>query len=108
MANYLLIESRDPFDSNSARNYYQLASSLVAAGHGVTLFLVENGVLAARKGARDAGLAGLASNGVKVLADAFALQERAISNDDLLDGVSPSPLEVVVDMLEQGHKALWH
>ena len=49
MANYLLIESRDPFDSNDVANFYGLASGLAKAGNGVTLFLVQNGVLPARQ-----------------------------------------------------------
>ena len=51
MAKYLLIESRDPFDSNDVANYYNLASGLAAAGNDVTLFLVQNGVFPARNSA---------------------------------------------------------
>jgi len=43
---------------------------------------------------------------VKVLADDFSLQERGISK--LADGVLASPIDVVVDHLEAGHKTLWH
>jgi len=46
--NYLLIESRDPFESNDVLYYYELSKGLVEAGNEVTLFLVQNGVLAAR------------------------------------------------------------
>ncbi len=50
MANYLLIESRDPFECKDVNYYYDLASSLAAEAEGVTLFLVQNGVLPARQG----------------------------------------------------------
>ena len=49
MNNYLLIESRDPFESNDVLYYYELSKGLVEAGNEVTLFLVQNGVLAARR-----------------------------------------------------------
>ena len=42
MAKYLLIESRDPFESNEVANTYQVASGLAGAGDEVTLFLVQN------------------------------------------------------------------
>ena len=48
MARYVLIESRDPFESRDVPYYYGLANDLAAQGQEVTLFLVQNGVLAAR------------------------------------------------------------
>ena len=111
MAGYLLIESRDPFDSSDVANFLALAEGLSKAGNTVTLFLVQNGVLPARHGARSAtlaALAALAGNGVEVLADAFSLQERGISANRLLPGIKAAPLDIVVDRLADGCKALWH
>jgi len=51
MAKYFLIESRSSFDSTQVSQNYQLASDLANAGNETTLFLVENGVLAARAAA---------------------------------------------------------
>ena len=48
MGNYLMIASRDPFDSIEATRDYELAGGLAGDGHAVTVFLVQNGVLAAR------------------------------------------------------------
>jgi sulfur relay (sulfurtransferase) complex TusBCD TusD component (DsrE family) len=106
MAEYLLIESRDPFESNDVGYYYDLARGLVEAGERVTLFLVQNGVFAARPSAKAPQLRVLVGSGVKILADDFALKERGITK--LLDGVQIAPIEIVVDHLEAGHKALWH
>ncbi len=108
MANYLLIESRDPFDSNDVGNYLTLAADLVAAGNEVTLFLVQNGVFPARPGQYSAGLTHLASAGVEVLADEFSLRERGIASGRLVQGVSAAPLDIVVDRLADGCKAMWH
>ena len=49
MAGYLLIESRDPFESNDVSYYCDLARGLAEAGNQVTLFLVQNAVLASPK-----------------------------------------------------------
>lgn len=108
MASYLLIESRDPFDSNDVTTYYGLASDLARAGNEVTLFLVQNGVFPARPGARSAALTATASTGVEVLADEFSLRERGIDSQGLADGVSAAPLDTVIDQLADGRKAMWH
>ena len=43
MSDYLLIDSRDPFDS-SCRYFHDLACELAGKGHDVILFLVQNAV----------------------------------------------------------------
>jgi intracellular sulfur oxidation DsrE/DsrF family protein len=107
MAKYLLIESRDPFEVNDVLYYYDLADELAKDGE-VTLFLVQNGVLPARRSARSKRLTELAKAGVRVLADDFSLRERGIRPDRLAEGVSAAPLDVVIDQLADGRKALWH
>ncbi len=107
MADYLLIESRDPFESNDVSRLYALAGNLAKNGSKVTLFLVQNGVLSARENAQSAALSAVAGNGVEVLADEFSLRERGISPDGLVSGVSAAPLDVVVDQLADGRKVIW-
>ena len=108
MSNYLLIESRDPFDSNDTRFCGDLAQQLVAANNEVTIFLVQNGVLPARAGARSGELTKAAGAGVRVLADRFSLKERGIEEKGLVSGVTAAPLEVVMDALAEGAKVIWH
>ncbi len=107
MAKYLLIESRDPFEANDVRYYYELAATLATRGE-VTLFLVQNGVLPARRSSESRHLTQLAESGVRVLADEFSLRERAIGADRLAPGVTPAALDVVIDQLAEGRRALWH
>jgi sulfur relay (sulfurtransferase) complex TusBCD TusD component (DsrE family) len=106
MTQYLLIESRDPFESNDVVYYYDLAKGLVESGNQVTLFLAQNGVLSARPSTHSATLSALARSGVTVLADEFSLQERGIAK--LAEGVTAAAIDVVVDHLAAGHKTLWH
>ncbi len=108
MSQYLFIESRDPYESAEVPAYYDLAAGLAREGKQVTVFLVQNGVFAARKGAKAELVSQLAAAGVEVLADDFSLRERAIHPDRLVAGVTPAPIETVVDQLEAGRKALWH
>jgi predicted peroxiredoxin len=108
MPRYLLIESRDPFDSNDTGFWCDLAQQLAAAEHEVTLFLVQNGVLPVRPGAYSGNLSGLAGAGVRVLADSFSLKERGIDETRLTSGVAAAPLDVVLDALAEGVKVIWH
>ena len=108
MAKYLLVESRDPFESNDAAQFHDLAAGLAREGNEVTLFLVQNGVLGARRSPRSDALTALAAAGVQILADDFSLRERGIPGARLATGVRSAPLDVVIDQLAEGRKALWH
>jgi sulfur relay (sulfurtransferase) complex TusBCD TusD component (DsrE family) len=116
MTDYILIESRDPFESAEVGRFLELAEGLAKEGSEVTLFLVQNAVMASRHGARAnfpdntrvPSLAALAANGVKVLADSFSLQERGISPNRLVPGVTVASLSAVIDHMAAGRRALWH
>ena len=109
MPRYLLIESRDPFDSNDTRFCCDLATQLAAAKHEVTVFLVQNGVLAVRKNGRDSYLGRLVGAGITLLADDFSLCERGIQPSELHAGIQQSGMEKLVEMLVQENaKAIWH
>jgi predicted peroxiredoxin len=108
MSAYLLIESRDPFDSNDVSQIYDLATGLRRDNHDVTLFLVQNGVLPARRSTRSQALSDLAAAGVEILADEFSLRERGIADGSLAAGVSAASIDVVIDQLAEGRKAIWH
>ena len=111
MAEYLLVESRDPFEYADAAYFYHLAADLCRAGNTVTFFLVQNGVIVARKGVEQSPVAALrqAAPDVTILADDFSLRERAIAPDRLADGVAPSDVDALVERLAvPGVKAIWH
>jgi sulfur relay protein TusB/DsrH len=107
MSKYLFIESRDPFESRDTSFVADNASVLTQRGHEVTVFLLQNGVFAARNSAQS--LARLADAGVTLLADDFSLKERGIENRELAKGVQPVPIEKLVESLVQEKtKAIWH
>ena len=106
MARYLIIESRDPFESRDVGFLFELAVGLARAGNEVTVFLVQNGVLPARPGPRATELAAMAAAKVEILADEFSLRERGVTT--VVPGVRPSPIDVVVDRMAAGARALWH
>jgi predicted peroxiredoxin len=110
MARYVLVESRDPFESRDVPYYYTLASELAAKGEAVTLLLVQNGVLAARKEIPQNPLAAVLGAKVEVVADEFSLRERGIKDGQTLDGVRAVELDTLIDLAlgEAGTKVMWH
>jgi hypothetical protein len=108
MPRYLLIESRDPFDSGGFAQRCDLAAALIADGAEVMVYLVENAVLAVRRGADLAELAQLARLGVPVVADEFALHERGIAAAELARTVKSVPLDTLLNELGSGARALWN
>jgi intracellular sulfur oxidation DsrE/DsrF family protein len=107
MNKYLLIKASDSHECR-ADHLRALAAGLVAEGARVTLFLVQNGVDAARAGSSEGDAIGaLASAGVRICADEFSLAERGIQAARLAHAVTPAPLGLVVDELASGAKAVW-
>jgi predicted peroxiredoxin len=110
VSSYLLIGSRDVFEYGDAAYLYDQAKGLADAGNDVTMFLVQNAVLMARKGVDKSPIPKvLGQKRIKVLADEFCLKERAIGKDAILQGIQVSNVDALVDMLAQdGVKAVWH
>lgn len=106
---YILIESRDPFDSADTGFVSDTAAALRARGRPVTVYLVQNAVLATRAGARGSQVPGLTQAGVSVLADDFSLRERGIEAGEMTRGVREASIDALVDLVMQpGAKTLWH
>ena len=108
MAKYILVESRDPFDSADSLYFSELVLDISKRGNDTTLFLVQNGVLPLRRGSKyNETIAKLVTHNVNVLADGFSLNERGINR--LVDGVEIADMDRLVELvLEPGTKAIWH
>jgi predicted peroxiredoxin len=108
MAEFVLIESRDPSEFTTVNHFYRRALDLHEAGHNVTLFLVQNGVMPARKSVKADRLAELAAKGVTILADEFSLKQRAIEEDELLPEARIASLDIIASKMAAGAKTAWH
>lgn len=108
MSSYLLVETRDPFDSADCEHFWELAEGLADQEHDVTLYLVQNAVLATRRATtKEPAITRLAAR-TTVLADDFSLRERAIAEDELADGITVAGMDQLVDLAVDGRKVLWH
>jgi len=107
MESYLLFESQEPLECAQVPRHYALAAGLKKEGNRVTLFLVQNGVAAARRSLRSDALSQLIDAGVEVLADDFSLRERGMSPLRLTAGVKMATIAEALDQFAEGRKALW-
>jgi sulfur transfer complex TusBCD TusB component (DsrH family) len=108
MAGYVFIAARDPWDGPEHEQVFELAGTLAEARDSVSIYLTENAVLAARAGGGERWLRPLLSAGVSVFADPFALAERGITAERVIEGVVSAPIEQLVDLLAEGRQALWY
>jgi hypothetical protein len=109
LAHYLFIESQDPFEDAGTLAYAEQAEALAREGERVTLWLIENGVHAARAKAQLPMRERLVAAGVSVLADTMSLRERGIGAGELHASIEPRELERAIDLLaDGGTKAVFH
>ena len=105
---FLFIASSDPIGTAHAADASDLALHLAQAGKQVGVFLIQNGVVPARRGARWDGLDTLVRAGVRIQADAFSLRERGVAAEALADGVEASDdLTPILDALGSGARVVW-
>ena len=101
MKRFLVVESRDLTEYTSGTTLMSLVEGLGKSGDEVVLFLLENGVIAARKGA-DAGqgLSRLSDRGTRIFAEDVSCRARGITA--LADGVRESSLDFLADAIAGG------
>lgn len=108
MSSYLLIESRDPYESADTYHLSELAINLKQAGNSVSVLLINNGVLPARRDSHDRHLDNLIHGRIDVLADDFSLRERAIDQSSLKHGIEPVSVDFIIEKLIGDAKVIWH
>lgn len=108
MKSYLLIESQGEHEAAGVAQFLELAEALGRKGDRVEVMLVQNGVIAARKGAKADALERLIRAGVTVCADEFSLRERALPEKSLKKGVKPAPIGQIIDRMAEGWNVIWH
>ncbi len=109
MAQYLLVESKDPLNGGSYS--FELAKQLRDLQHGVTIYLIQDAVFAARKrfAAGEKLVTDAKARQVTLLADEVSLRQRGISAERRAEGVRVSKVDELTDLLmEKSDKAIWH
>jgi predicted peroxiredoxin len=106
MRELLIIETRDAADHKDPERMADLAIGMSKTGVPTTIFLAENGAFNARANGKSRFDAAI-SKGVRVADDRFALEERAIDEAALMDGISVGDIDLVVDRLADGACVMW-
>ncbi len=109
MARYLLVESKDP--SEGGEYAFDLGKQLRELHHDVTIYLVQDAVLAGRR--RFEGGKKLLDDAtrerISVLADETSLRQRGLIDGRLSPSVRVSNMGELIDLLmEKSDKAIWH
>lgn len=94
----VILTARDPLRAGDGPHAARAARDLASAGHEVVLVLLEDAVVLARAGHRDAvALEEAIHAGVQVLAEEDALARRAVA--EVGEGVETTGMPEVVDLL---------
>jgi sulfur transfer complex TusBCD TusB component (DsrH family) len=106
MNSYLLIESRSDQESPDVPALRDVATGLRAAGHEVTVFLLQNAVITA---AVEPSIENLAETGVTVWADHFSVEARGLAGLPRPPGLRVGGMPDLVRLLmAPGTVAVWH
>lgn len=108
MADYLFLQSQEPFTEARTAAQYQLAMDLADSGAKVQMLLVQNGVVPARKLVEHELFAQLLKSPVTILADEFSLQQRQIDASQIHEAITPAAISMVIQALADGHKVIWN
>src|SRR5205823_6040373 len=109
MRHYVLMETRDPFENNDADFLQSIVQAWTSAGNRVTIFLAQNGVLAARKKARSGHLRRLSECGASIRAEEFSLQERSITRGETHPFVKISAMDALIELMSDPEtRVIWH
>lgn len=107
MKGYLFIQSQDQFYDARTSAQYKLVVSLAQANENVSILLVQNAVLATRKGVSSNIYADFNQHNIQIYADELSLKQREISLEKLSDGIKPVKIDVVIDAMLNGDKVVW-
>jgi hypothetical protein len=108
-SSYLVVVSRDPADdAPETRRVFDLVLGLAKSGADIVVWLVHNGVFAARDALAERVLAPLVKVGVRVITDDFSIRERGIPSARLSPHTTAVPIDDIVGEIAAGRKPLWH
>ena len=109
MEHYLLIESRDHFESNDVNYFYNLAMDLKKQKNDVKLFFLQNAAFSLRKSIPNSEqISNIISLDIPIFVDEFSMNERGIYKENLKHGVIISSLDIIIEYMLNQVKIIWH
>jgi predicted peroxiredoxin len=107
MTNLLLVLSKDPYTTEIPNLVLDIGLKAKNKGNDVSLYLVEDGVTAARNGEFGNRLIDAKEKGIKILADDKAIQSRGIISS-LIPDVEIKEIGTLLDyIIEDDTRVTW-
>ncbi len=106
MVNLLLIMSKDPYTTETPDLVLDIGLNAKEKGNDVALYLVEDGVTAARKSEFGDKLAAAHKKGIKIYADDKAVLSRSLT-DKLIGWVQIKEIGALLDYVMDYDRVVW-
>ncbi len=106
MTSLLLVLSKDPYTTETPDLVLDIGLNAREKGNDVTLYLVEDGVTAARKSEFGNKLTDAQEKGIKIYADDKAMLSRSLVNK-LISGVEIKEIGTLLDFIMDSDKVAW-
>ncbi len=106
MTNLLMVLSKDPYTTETPDLVLDIGLNAKEKGNDVTLYLIEDGVTAARKSEFGNKLAAANKKGIKIYADDKAVLSRALTNK-LTGSVELKEIGTLLDFIMDYDRVVW-
>lgn len=107
MTNLLMVLSKDPYTTETPDLVLDIGLDATAKGSDVAIYLVEDGVTAARKSEFGDKLAAAQAKGVRIFADDKAVLSRALTGK-MINGVEIKEISSLLDfIMDDYERVVW-
>ncbi len=106
MTNLLMVLSKDPYTTETPDLALDIGLDAKEKGTDVSLYLVEDGVTAARKSEFGDKLAAAHKKGIKIYADDKAVLSRSLT-DKLISWVEVKEIGTLLDFIMEYDRVVW-
>ncbi|MCX9084189.1 MAG: DsrE family protein [Candidatus Methanoperedens sp.] len=106
MTDILLVLSKDPYTTETPDLVLDIGLNAREKGNSVSLYLIEDGVTAARKSEFGNKLTAAQQKGIKIYADDKAVLSRSLTGK-LIGGVEVKEIGTLLDFIMQKDRAVW-
>jgi sulfur relay (sulfurtransferase) complex TusBCD TusD component (DsrE family) len=106
MTNLLMVLSKDPYTTETPDLVLDIGLNAKEKGNDVTLYLIEDGVTAARKSEFGNKLAAANKKGIKIYADDKAVLSRSLTNK-LTGSVEIKEIGALLDFIMDYDRVVW-
>ncbi len=106
MTNLLLVLSKDPYTTETPDLVLDVVLNAKEKGNDVSLYLIEDGVTAARKSEFGTRLETAQQKGVKIFADDKSVLSRSLSNK-MISGVDIKEIGSLLDYMMDYDRVVW-